>query len=115
MPKKTRKQSANEIIYQVIVALVLALLVWNLGIITFLGYLAAFFGALKNGLFVKKESMATKLFGGTILIYAAGTFAPLIFDGMKSGDWIAATLMIIFAAYLWSKGYIARKFGQSVD
>ena len=111
---KNNKKSNKDVVWEIVVAVVLAILIWNLGIITFIGYVLAFIGAIKNGLFKNRRDMAAKLFIGTILIYSAGLLAPTIFNTLKSGDMISGIIMLIFAAYLLIKGFFARKFGKEV-
>jgi hypothetical protein len=96
-------------IIEIIISIFLGFLVWDLGLFTFIGYIFAFLGALRKNLFLRKKKMAWKLFVGTLLIYFAGIFLPLIFNSWISGDWFSGILMTGFAIYLWLKGKKIRK------
>lgn len=112
MNKKIRLYS--RAIIEMTIAIVLGFLIWNLGIFTFIGYVLAFFGALRKKLFLRKKKMAIKLFIGTLLIYLAGLILPLIFESWKSGEFISGTLMFLFALYLWIRGRKTRKHGKKI-
>lgn len=97
---------------EILLTILLGILVFNLGILSFIGYLFAFFVALKKKLFLKRKKMAGKLFIGTILIYIAGLILGFVLEAGFSGDLISAILLSLFACYLWFKGRNARKTGR---
>lgn len=112
--KKQKKKSIFLVILDMIISLILGFFVWSLGIITFIGYLFAFAGAIYRDLFRKKKNMAWKLFIGTLLIYLAGILFWQFMGKINSGDWITGILMFALAAYLWLRGRVSRKHGKSV-
>lgn len=111
---KRKGKSNIKIALEMIVTIVLGIFIWNLGLLTFIGYILAFIGAVKNGLFKRRKDMAKKLFFGTILIYCAGLLTPFIFTSLKSGDMLSGILMLLLATYFFIKGFSVRKHGKKI-
>lgn len=107
-----KKKSGLLILLEIILSIALGFLVFDLGIFTFIGYLIAFFGALKNRLFHKKKKMPLKLFFGTIIIYLAGKLTPMTINKFVNGDLLGATLMAGLILYIWISGRKLRKRGD---
>ncbi len=95
--------------FEIIVSLILGILVWDLGLLTFAGYFIAFIGALRKKLFFKRRKMAKKLFFGTILVYLGGLLIPFVLNNLVSGDLIGGSLMILLAGYFWISGRELRR------
>lgn len=107
MKNKNKKYIRASV--EIFFALLFAVLIFNIGIFSFISYLIAFFSALKRNLFLRKNKMALKLFFGTLLIYFATLLLPFIFTTLQSGDLFGGLLLLSFAVFLWFKGRNTRK------
>jgi hypothetical protein len=107
-----KKRAIIYAFFEVFLAIILGILIWNLGIFTFLGYVIAFFSAIKNKFFIRKKNMALKLFIGTIIIYLSGLFLPFVIVRFENGDLFSGILMALLVIYIWLIGRKFRKHGK---
>ena len=95
-----------ELIGEILILIVLIKPMFELGILTGVGYILAIVGSFQKGLFFRKKGMARMIVVGTILTYGASI---IIKDNLKFDNWLNFIIILILAVVIWIKGYLWKK------
>jgi len=95
-----------EIIIEIIILIFMIKPMFDLGLLTGIGFCFAIVVTIYDGSLFTKKNISRSLLGGTVLTYAA---SQIIFIGIKSKDLLSFILIMIIGLYLWLKGYFLKK------
>ena len=95
-----------EIIVEILVLILLIKPMFQLSILTGIGFLIAIAGSIKDGSLFTKHNMTRFILGGTILTYAG---SQIFFTGVQSREWFSFAIISLIALSVWLRGYFLKK------
>jgi len=103
------RKNGLQFIFEFVIFVVFLETMFDLGILTGLGFVASFAGAIYSGIMLKKSFHIGFIIGGTLLSYVASMVFSNFLDSAKGGEWLSAIIILSLAGYIWVKAFFMKK------